>query len=61
MSGIWHSAVIPKKCSTLEIIEWCTKHYGPQSFLHGRWVSLDHTIQFKREADRNWFLLRWST
>ena len=43
-----------------EIKQWCRDNFGEPNLIHGKWYPLVFTIQFAIEADRNWFLLRWS-
>lgn len=37
-----------------EVYNWCLEHFGPDASVG---VSV---IIFRHEADRNWFILRWS-
>lgn len=45
------------------ILLWCYSTFGDSNSLRfgGRWEwSHRGTIYFRNEADRNWFILRWS-
>lgn len=55
-SGIRYAADIPG----WEAIKWCREHFGEPSLVNGRWMALRHTIQFRYQSDRDWFILRWS-
>lgn len=40
---------------TEEMKEWCRNNYKINTFAYGI-----YNLYFKNEADRNWFVLRWS-
>ena len=39
-----------------EMIRWCYETYEPS-----KWHRESYCVRFQAEADRNWFLLRWSS
>lgn len=62
MSGIRYAAPLPgaSRDTREAAIAWCTEHFGPATFLKGRWFALDYTIQFRDEEDRLFYTLKWN-
>lgn len=40
-----------------EMFDWCFQTFGP---LYGRWLQYGLLFNFSNEADRTWFIMRWS-
>jgi hypothetical protein len=58
-SGIRYGVNWPTNVAQEEVIDWCNEHFGPPGFTN-RWMYLEYTVQFRQQADRNWFVLRWA-
>ena len=41
------------------VYDWCVKQFGDID-IEGRWYPLSYSFMFRDEADRDWFVLRWS-
>ena len=49
--------------SYTELIRWCHDTFGAEASMAGssqRWLREFYCIRFQNEADRNWFLLKWT-
>ena len=50
-----------RRQKNIEIDEWVVATYGPKSdWGYGRWCAADGRYWFKKEADRDWFVVKWS-
>ena len=56
-----YSAPIPRGQFN-DVVDWCRNNFGEPSWneYNGRWGQLGNEFIFSNEAERNWFLLRWS-
>ena len=51
-----------RRQKNIEIEEWVVATYGPKSdWGNGRWTASDSRYWFKKEADRDWFIVKWSS
>lgn len=56
----WTAVPLPSTYNRIEMISWCSEHFGMPGFLlDRRWAPLDYTIQFKNQEDAVWFKLKW--
>ena len=44
-----------------DISTWCTETFNTGNFNKERCTFTTHWIWFKHQADRDWFVLRWSS
>jgi hypothetical protein len=63
--GIPYHVIVPivttKEWSNM--LEWCVETFGPSgmtSFPDQRWYVRNGKFLLKQDADRDWFMLRWS-
>ena len=61
-SGIRYAVELPQYAEDADnAIAWCEEQYGPPNLMHGRWMPLQFTIQFRNKQDPDWFVLRWGS